>query len=74
MLFVFFLWMRELKNLGLWTRQTKWLIAALGIEICLGVILAYLEMPAVAQPLHLLWGTVLFSLAVSWRFRTRSGV
>ena len=74
MLLVFFLWMRELKNLGLWTKQIKWLMAALGIEICLGVILAYLDMPAVAQPLHLLWGTVLFSLAVSWRFRTRSGV
>jgi heme a synthase len=71
MLLVFVLWMRELKNLGLFTRQAKWLIAALGIEISLGVILAYLNMPAVAQPLHLLWGTVLFSLAVSWRFRTR---
>jgi len=35
---------------------------ALGAEIVIGIVLAYLDMPVIAQPLHLLMATLLFGV------------
>jgi cytochrome c oxidase assembly protein subunit 15 len=43
----------------------------LGLELLLGVILAYLDMPAVAQPLHLLAGAIFFALCFRSYLRSR---
>jgi cytochrome c oxidase assembly protein subunit 15 len=41
---------------------TKAILAVIAIEVLLGIVLAYLALPAFAQPLHLLFGTLLFGL------------
>jgi heme a synthase len=71
MLAVFVTWMRGLYQQGQYKSQTKWMTLVLGLEILVGVLLAYTGMPTYAQPMHLLWGTVLFGLVVAWRFRSR---
>ena len=43
----------------------------LGVELLLGVVLAYLDMPAIAQPLHLLSGAVFFALCFRTFLRSR---
>ncbi|WP_210486959.1 COX15/CtaA family protein [Rufibacter aurantiacus] len=40
----------------------KAILVVIAAEILLGIILAYLALPAMAQPLHLLFGTLLFGL------------
>jgi heme a synthase len=45
------------KNLVL---VAKGVLVIIGMEILLGVVLAYFALPALAQPLHLLLGTALF--------------
>jgi cytochrome c oxidase assembly protein subunit 15 len=42
--------------------QFRWAIIVLLAEILVGVVLAYLQMPAPAQPLHLLLGVLSFGL------------
>lgn len=43
------------------------IITCLFAEIILGIVMAYFDMPAIAQPLHLLFSTVLFvALFYSW--------
>ncbi|MEQ8471027.1 MAG: COX15/CtaA family protein [Marinoscillum sp.] len=44
------------------TMALKSLIGVIGLEIVLGIVLAYFGMPAFAQPLHLLLGTVAFGV------------
>ncbi|MFC6997901.1 COX15/CtaA family protein [Rufibacter roseus] len=39
-----------------------WVLIVIGMEIVLGIVLAYFALPAFAQPLHLLLGTLLFGL------------
>ncbi|AKQ46090.1 cytochrome oxidase assembly protein [Rufibacter radiotolerans] len=41
---------------------TKGVLGVIVIEILLGIILSYLALPAFAQPLHLVFGTILFGL------------
>ncbi|MFN0031657.1 MAG: COX15/CtaA family protein [Flavobacteriales bacterium] len=53
---------------GLW--EVKWILVLLINEIAVGVILSYFDMPAIAQPMHLLLGVVLF--AVAWRLFIRT--
>lgn len=74
MLLVFALWMRNLHQQGHLRGQMKWLAGFLCAEVAVGIVLAYLGMPAFAQPLHLFFGAILFSIAVSWRFRARSAM
>ena len=51
-------------------------LAVLGVEVLTGIVLAYLGMPALAQPLHLLLGVLSFGLVLyGWmriRFTTSS--
>lgn len=57
----FWLWnQNRIKNLGFW--QMNFVLVLLVIEILLGVILAYLNLPLFAQPSHLLLGTIIFAL------------
>jgi cytochrome c oxidase assembly protein subunit 15 len=57
------LWQQNRKlQLGYW--QYKPIMVVLGLEILMGVILAYFDLPHFAQPLHLLLGSLLFSLQV----------
>jgi cytochrome c oxidase assembly protein subunit 15 len=44
--------------------QLKLTLVALGLEILAGIVLAYLGMPALAQPVHLLLGVLSFALAL----------
>ena len=56
--------------------QLKLTLVVLGVEILTGIVLAYLGMPALAQPLHLLLGVLGFALSFyAWmriRFSTSS--
>jgi len=74
MLAVFVLWIRGLQHNNLFKGQAKWLVILLATEIGIGVVLSYLGMPIVAQPMHLFFGTALFTVALSWRFQTRVAV
>jgi cytochrome c oxidase assembly protein subunit 15 len=60
--YLFFLVKKENNN---WAN--KLMIASVGTEILLGIIMAYANMPPFAQPLHLLFSTLLFlSLFAQW--------
>jgi heme a synthase len=74
MIIVFGLWLKDLHQQNLLRTQIKALILVLGLEITVGIVLAYLGVPAFAQPMHLFFGTVLFSIAVAWRFRARKSI
>lgn len=74
MLLVFGLWVKDLSQQQLVRGQVKLLIAFLAAEVVVGVVLAYLGVPAMAQPMHLFFGAILFSMAVAWRFRARSAI
>jgi cytochrome c oxidase assembly protein subunit 15 len=56
--------------------QLKLTLVVLGVEILTGIVLAYLGMPALAQPVHLLLGVLCFALSFyAWmriRFSTSS--
>jgi cytochrome c oxidase assembly protein subunit 15 len=56
--------------------QLKLTLVVLGVEILTGIVLAYLGMPALAQPLHILLGVLCFALSFyAWmriRFSTSS--
>lgn len=47
---------------GLNNRYSMWVMPIIGGEIFVGVTLAYLDMPAVAQPFHLLLSTLLLGM------------
>ncbi|AMM50072.1 cytochrome oxidase assembly protein [Rufibacter sp. DG15C] len=47
---------QALKRLGFW------LVVSIGLEILVGIILAYFALPAFAQPLHLVIGTAIFGI------------
>lgn len=53
-------WMNRKNNMGYW--QWNWIMAFLVMEISLGIILAYLDLPKFAQPLHLLLAAGLFAI------------
>lgn len=53
-------WINRQKNLGYW--QWNWLMGILALEVLMGIILAYFDLPKFAQPLHLLLAAVLFAL------------
>jgi cytochrome c oxidase assembly protein subunit 15 len=56
-----FLWWTNRKNsMGYW--QWNWVLVILVLEVSIGIILAYLDLPKFAQPLHLLLAAVLFAL------------
>lgn len=60
--YLFFLVKKEKNN---WAN--KLMIISVWVEILLGMIMAYANMPAIAQPLHLLFSTFLFlSLFAHW--------
>ncbi|GGK67384.1 hypothetical protein GCM10011405_14200 [Rufibacter glacialis] len=42
--------------------MAKLTLAVIAVEVLLGIVLSYFGLPAFAQPLHLLFGTVLFGL------------
>ncbi len=50
---------RKLK-LGYW--QWNYIAVVLGLELLIGIILAYFDLPHFAQPMHLLLGAILFAL------------
>ncbi len=52
------------KKQALGLRQISWLTVALLLEIAGGLVLSYMAMPRFMQPLHLLLGIVLFSMAL----------
>lgn len=57
------LWLwRQNRNykLGYW--QWNYIMGALALEIIMGIILAYFDLPYFAQPFHLLMGSILFAL------------
>jgi heme a synthase len=55
------------KKIGVQLLSNSLIIICLFAEIILGIVMAYFDMPALAQPLHLLFSTVLFiSLFYSW--------
>ena len=55
-------WQNRIKQLHI--QEINPLMLIIIIEVLLGVILAYLNMPKIAQPLHLLLGAVLLSLEI----------
>ena len=57
------LWNQNRKfALGYW--QWNYIILVLGLEISMGIILAYFDLPYFAQPLHLLLGSILIALQI----------
>lgn len=57
----FWLWkLNRKKELGF--KLFNWILALIGLEIMLGIILSYFNMPQFAQPSHLLLGTFIFGL------------
>jgi cytochrome c oxidase assembly protein subunit 15 len=55
------------KKVGVKLFSSSLIIVCLFAEIILGIIMAYFDVPAIAQPLHLLFSSVLFvSLFYSW--------
>jgi len=56
----FLWWMNRKNNMGYW--QWNWIMAILVMELSLGIILAYFDLPKFAQPLHLLLAAGLFAL------------
>ena len=60
------LWMKEGKSPYLGTHA---LVAVCCAELFIGIVLAYLDMPAIAQPLHLLVGAIFFAIALRTYFR-----
>jgi cytochrome c oxidase assembly protein subunit 15 len=60
------LWMKEGKSPQLGTQT---LVAVCCAELFIGIVLAYLDMPAIAQPLHLLVGAIFFAIALRTYFR-----
>jgi cytochrome c oxidase assembly protein subunit 15 len=55
------LWYKNRKQqLGFW--QLNAVLLVLGVELVVGIILAYTDVPAWAQPIHLLLGALLFAL------------
>lgn len=53
----------------------RWMIilsTLIGIEIFTGIIMAYLDVPAVSQPLHLLMSTLIFGSLTTMILKTRS--
>ncbi len=57
----FYLWQMNRKlKLGYW--QWRYIAVALGLELLIGIILAYFNLPHFAQPFHLLLGAILFAL------------
>lgn len=54
------IWQNRRLQLGFW--QMRWIALILSLEILVGVILAYFDLPAFAQPLHLVLGALLFAL------------
>ncbi|ALI97942.1 COX15/CtaA family protein [Rufibacter tibetensis] len=52
---------RKLQNLKL-LLMARMVLAVIAAEVLLGIVLSYLGLPAFAQPLHLLFGTLLFGL------------
>ena len=54
----------SVKKLGIarLVSTAKAILVVIALEILLGIVLAYLALPAYAQPLHLLFGTLLFGL------------
>ncbi len=53
-------WLNRNNKMGFW--QWNWILAILALEVCLGIILAYFDLPKFAQPLHLLLAAGLFAL------------
>ncbi len=60
-----------LLNIWLWNQNRKlglgywhwnWIMLVIGLELLIGIILAYFDLPYFAQPLHLLLGAILFAL------------
>ncbi len=57
------LWLwRENKRKGLGYWQWNYVVLVMAIEILMGIILAYFDLPYFAQPSHLLLGALLFAL------------
>ncbi|GAA4316137.1 hypothetical protein GCM10023183_37230 [Nibribacter koreensis] len=52
---------KELGNRSL-TKLVNWVLITIGLEILVGIVLAYFALPAFAQPLHLVIGTAIFGL------------
>jgi heme a synthase len=55
-----------------WGRLAVCLLSLLGIEIAMGVVMVYNDMPAIVQPVHLLaaallCGLLFFTMLVAWR-------
>ncbi|QHL87097.1 heme A synthase [Nibribacter ruber] len=53
--------MKQLGNASL-TKMAYWILFTIGLEVLLGIVLAYFALPAFAQPLHLMIGTGIFGL------------
>lgn len=53
-------WINRKLGLGFW--QLNYVMIVLALEILLGIILAYFDLPYFAQPLHLLLGVLIFAL------------
>ncbi|WP_066837609.1 COX15/CtaA family protein [Rufibacter ruber] len=56
-----FYFVKQLGHRGM-QRMAVWILTCIGAEILLGVVLANFAIPAVVQPLHLLFGTALFGV------------
>ncbi len=56
---IYLWWTNRKDNMGYW--QWNWVITLLGLEVLLGIILAYFDLPKFAQPLHLLLAAVIFA-------------
>ncbi len=63
LLCVFMIW-KKLHSVTALSLSVKRIIAVISMEVLAGVALAYLNMPAFLQPVHLFFGLVLFTMAL----------
>jgi cytochrome c oxidase assembly protein subunit 15 len=62
----------QFKKINVLSKSAWWLLTCVGVILCLGFIMAYFDIPAIAQPLHLLFSSMLIIIVYYNSLRTHA--